>query len=338
MNESHYQRVPHLYSYGLYVYDIVPCFSSTLRYSFYSADFFSSSGARHCCKRAAPNTSTARKVPSVQTTRRKVHSLLSCFRFLLFHEYFIQRRSCLPEWKTGEGGGVVRLPCRGKRRRPTFQAHMQGIGWLTCRPHAGAQSGFLLPNFFVVLFWSCLTLRACSTTSTNMFRISPPSLDSSTLILTRCYVRCLPCWGWVLSGLHGAALWWQSARTCVKHLWTCQPLWACVWPRCDIIPRSHINSFHSILSPHPLFIYLFFFSYPFAPCSMYLHHSGLLVGLVFPTFPAMWNKTGKGDQREMWGGEARLRERKRRWMQNRLRDAGREGAETVPEQGSRELV
>lgn len=79
---------------------------------------------------------------------------------------------------------------------------------------------------------------------------------------------------------------------CVKHLWTCQPLWACVWPRCDIIPRSHINSFHSILSPHPLFI-SFFFCFPFPPCSVYLHRSGLLVGLVFPTFPAMWNKTGR---------------------------------------------
>lgn len=47
------------------------------------------------------------------------------------------------------------------------------------------------------------------------------------------------------------------------------------------------------LHPLPSSSIYYFFGFPFPPCSMYLHHSGLLVGLVFPTFPAMWNKTGR---------------------------------------------
>lgn len=105
VNESHSQSSTSIFLWPICL-DIVPYFSSTLHYWFYSADFSSSSGARHCRKRAAPNTSPAPKVPPVQTARRKVHSLRSCSRFLLCHEYFIQRlnrrRSCLPGWKMGD--------------------------------------------------------------------------------------------------------------------------------------------------------------------------------------------------------------------------------------------
>lgn len=89
--------------------------------------------------------------------------------------------------------------------------------------------------------------------------------------------------------------------------------------------------FSTLYPPSPSFFVL-----PFRACSVYLYCSSLLVGLVFPTFSLCGTRQGVRLERKAsrWSG---LGGRKRRWMQNRLRDGGREGAKTVPEQGNGEL-
>lgn len=79
-----------------------------------------------------------------------------------------------------------------------------------------------------------------------------------------------------------------------------------------------------------------FFGFPFPPCSVYLYCSSLLVGLVFPAFSLYGTRQrGRLERKErQWCG---LGGRKRRWMQSRQRDGGREGAKMVPEQGDGEL-
>ncbi len=156
--------------------------------------------------------------------------------------------------------------------------------------------------------------------------------------LTRCYVSCFLCWGrHVLTGLYGAFLWRQPVRMRVKHLWLSQCFWDCIWPPHDFFPWIHLQSINSFLSIfYPLFPLTLLFFLLFLPCSVYLYRSSLLVGLVFPTFSLYGTRRGVRLERKarQWSG---LGGRKRRWMQNRLRDGGREGAKTVPEQGNGEL-
>lgn len=112
--------------------------------------------------------------------------------------------------------------------------------------------------------------------------------------LTRYYVSCFLCWGRrVLRGLYGAFPWRQSVSVCVKHLWTCQSCWDHIWPPVTF-SLAVICCLSTVFCPFST-LYLpsrCFFGFPFPPCSVYLHRSSLLVGLVFPTFLSVWNKTG----------------------------------------------
>lgn len=80
---------------------------------------------------------------------------------------------------------------------------------------------------------------------------------------------------------------------CVKHLWTCPSLWDHTWPLCDTLPRSRLQRIDS--SPLTLRFGL--------SGSVYFYCCSLLVGLVFPTFLSVWNKTGSETREEKWASE-----------------------------------
>lgn len=163
----------------------------------------------------------------------------------------------------------------------------------------------------------------------------------STLMshLKRCYVSCFS----VLSS--------SCSPRITQYFFRDNSLYECVSGTCEHVSLSGTTSDRAVTFSFAVICSIstvicpfstlnlpsrLFFGFPFPPCSVYLYCSSLLVGLVFPTF-SLYGTRQRGrlerKERQCCG----LGGRKRRWMQSRQRDGGREGAKTVPEQGDGEL-
>lgn len=276
----------------------------------------------------------------------------------LCHEYFIRQSSqscsCLPGWKAGEerrvacGWGLGCFGCCvvGNGVGPVSSAHLIGnmlahilslSETLVCIPVAQ-----LSKVFFCGFFWSCLTLL-----TTHRLVVQPVQICFEYFLL--------PCW---IS--RPSCLIWRDATwaTCSPRITWClfcdDSQYECVWNTCEHASLCGIVSDHAVtfslavistvfcpffntLSPLTL---LFFLSF-WLPLPSLFHVPALQQSLgrpCFSNFFSVWNKTGRETREKCKAVKQGWEEVKRRWMQNRLRDGGREGAKTVPEQGNGELV
>ncbi len=154
----------------------------------------------------------------------------------------------------------------------------------------------------------------------------------------RCYVSCFLCWGrCFLTGLCGVFLWRQSLWTCVN---TCEHVTAFETASDHLVTSSLavICKISTVFCPFST-LYLpsrSVFGFPFLPCSVYLYCSGLLVGLVFPTFSLygtrQGSETGEKGKTVKWIGrkeeemDAKQAERQRKRGSQDGPRAGKRGA------------